>query len=175
MDNLNEKEFIEQAGGLLMPKEPMKRKVTKKEIDNAIFVDFEGAKTGTNTEPDYSDPNCRKFVGMMWKTNYVNLDQFILEPSLKICATIYGNAEESLCEEHRVRWFTTRENAESPFIKELLKREGRLIISSKQWVHGHDDEGRRLYQRKKLKNDGLESYEVGVCTGRLIISACSSC
>ena len=37
-----------------MPKEPMKRKVTKKEIDNAIFVDFEGAKTGTNTEPDYS-------------------------------------------------------------------------------------------------------------------------
>ena len=66
-----------------MPKEPMKRKVTKKEIDNAIFVDFEGAKTGTNTEPDYSDPNCRKFVGMMWKTNYVNLDQFILEPSLK--------------------------------------------------------------------------------------------
>ena len=24
----------------------------------------------------------------MWKTNYVNLDQFILEPSLKICATI---------------------------------------------------------------------------------------
>ena len=112
-----------------MPKEPMKRKVTKKEIDNAIFVDFEGAKTGTNTEPDYSDPNCRKFVGMMWKTNYVNLDQFILEPSLKICATIYGNAEESLCEEHRVRWFTTRENAESTFIKELLKREGRLIIS----------------------------------------------
>ena len=112
-----------------MGKNPLKRKLTKRDFMNAVFVDFEGAKTGTNTEPDYSDPNCRKFVGMMWMTNCVNLHQFILEPSLKLCATIYDNAEESLCEEHRVRWFSTRENAERAFIKELLKRECRLIVS----------------------------------------------
>ena len=49
-----------------MGKNPLKRKLTKRDFMNAVFVDFEGAKTGTNTEPDYSDPNCRKFVGMMW-------------------------------------------------------------------------------------------------------------
>lgn len=112
-----------------MGKNPLKRKLTKREFMNAMFVDFEGAKTGTNTEPDYSDPNCRKFVGMMWMTNYVNFHQFILEPSLKLCATIYDDGAKNLCEKHRVRWFSTRENAERSFTDELLKRKNRLIVS----------------------------------------------
>jgi len=112
-----------------MGKNPLKRKLTKRDVMNAVFVDFEGAKTGTNKEPDYSDPNCRKFVGMMWMTNCVNLHQFILEPSLKLCATIYDDSAKNLCEKHRVRWFYTRENAERSFTDELLKRKNRLIIS----------------------------------------------
>ena len=112
-----------------MGKNTLKRKLTKREFMNAVFVDFEGAKTGTNTEPDYSDPNCRKFVGMMWMTNCVNLHQFILEPSLKLCATIYDDAAKNLCEKHRVRWFSTRENAERSFTDEILKRKNRLIVS----------------------------------------------
>ena len=112
-----------------MGKNTLKRKLTKREFMNAIFIDFEGAKTGTNTEPDYSDLNCRKFVGMMWMTNCVNLHQFILEPSLKLCATIYDDAAKNLCEKHRVRWFSTRENAERSFTDEILKRKNRLIVS----------------------------------------------
>ena len=112
-----------------MGKNTLKRKLTKRELMNAIFIDFEGAKTGTNTEPDYSDLNCRKFVGMMWMTNCVNLHQFILEPSLKLCATIYDDAAKNLCEKHRVRWFSTRENAERSFTDEILKRKNRLIVS----------------------------------------------
>ena len=51
-----------------------------------------------------------------------------MDPSLKLCAKTFNAAESGLCDEHRVKCFTTREKTESKLVEFLLGFEG-LIIS----------------------------------------------
>ena len=109
-----------------MPKEPIKRKVTRKEMDNAVFVDFEGSGKKPNEETDFSNPDVRKFVGVLWMTNRLKLRQFILDPSLNLCAKSFNTDESGLCDEHKMKWFGTREKAEEEVIELLLAYDSRL-------------------------------------------------
>ena len=110
-----------------MPKEPIKRKVTRKEMHNAVFVDFEGSGKKPNEEPDFSNPDIRKFVGVLWMTNRLNLRQFILDDSLNIYAKSFNNDQSELCPEHKMKWFGTRKKAEEEVVELLLKLKGPII------------------------------------------------
>ena len=110
-----------------MPKEPIKRKVTRKEMDNAVFVDFEGSGTKPNEEYDFNNSDARKFVGVLWMTNRLKLRQFILDPSLNLCAKSFNADESGLCAEHKMKWFGTRKKAEEKVVELLLKLEGPII------------------------------------------------
>ena len=139
-----------------MPKEPIKRKITRKEIDNAVFVDFEGSGTKPNEEPDFSNPDARKFVGVLWMTNRLKLRQFILDPSLNLCAKSFNADESGLCDEHKITWCGNRKRAEEKVIKLLLDTTGPIISwSEHDWNvmesmmgsdHFSDDD------RKNIKN-----------------------
>jgi len=110
-----------------MPKEPIKRKVTRKEIDNAVFVDFEGSDKKVEGKPDFSNPDIRKFVGVLWMTNRLKLRQFILDPSLILCAKTFNAGESGLGAAHRMQWFATREKTERKVVELLLRFEGPII------------------------------------------------
>ena len=110
-----------------MPKEPIKRKVTRKEMHNAVFVDFEGSGKKPNEEPDFSNPDIRKFVGVLSVANGLNLRQFILDDSLNIYAKSFNADESGLCDEHKMKWFGTREKAEEKVVEHLLKLKGPII------------------------------------------------
>ena len=110
-----------------MPKEPIKRKVTRKEMDNAVFVDFEGSGKKPNEEYDFNNPDARKFVGVLWMTNRLKLRQFILDPSLNLCGKSFNADESGLCTEHKMKWFGTRKKAEEKVVELLLKLEGPII------------------------------------------------
>jgi len=110
-----------------MPKEPIKRKVTRKEMDNAVFVDFEGSGKKPNEEYDFNNSDARKFVGVLWMTNRLKLRQFILDPSLNLCGKSFNADESGLCAEHKMKWFGTRKKAEEKVVELLLKLEGPII------------------------------------------------
>ena len=139
-----------------MPKEPIKRKVTRKEMHNAVFVDFEGSGKKPNEEPDFSNPDTRKFVGVLWMTNRLNLRQFILDDSLNIYAKSFNNDQSELCPEHKMKWFGTRKKAEEEVVELLLKLKGPIMSwSEHDWNvmenmmgsdHFSDDD------RKNIKN-----------------------
>ena len=110
-----------------MLKEPIKRKVTRKEIDNAVFVDFEDSGKKPNEETDFSNPDVRKFFGVLWMTNRLKLRQFILDPSLNLCAKSFNADKSGLYDEHKMKWFGTREKAEEEVVELLLKLKGPII------------------------------------------------
>ncbi|MBT95353.1 MAG: hypothetical protein CL431_05240 [Acidimicrobiaceae bacterium] len=110
-----------------MPKEPIKRKVIRKEIHNAVFVDFEGSGKKPNEEPDFSNPDVRKFVGVLSVTNRLKLRQFVLDDSLNIYAKSFNADESGLCDEHKITWCGTRKRAEEKVIELLLKLKGPII------------------------------------------------
>ena len=110
-----------------MPKEPIKRKVTRKEMHNAVFVDFEGSGKKPNEEPDFNNPDIRKFVGVLWMTNRLKLRQFILDDSLNIYAKSFNNDQSGLCDEHKITWCGNRKRAEEKVIKLLLDTTGPII------------------------------------------------
>ena len=139
-----------------MPKEPIKRKVTRKEMYNAVFVDFEGSGKKPNEEPDFSNPDVRKFVGVLWMTNRLKLRQFILDDSLNIYAKSFNADESRLCDKHKITWCSTRKKAEEEVVELLLKLKGPIISwSEHDWNvtenmmgsdHFSDDD------RKNIKN-----------------------
>jgi hypothetical protein len=110
-----------------MPKEPIKWKIKKKEMDNAVFVDFEGSGKKPNEEPDFSNPDVRKFVGVLSVTNRLKLRQFVLDDSLNIYAKSFKADESGLCDEHKITWCGTRKRAEEKVIEHLLKLKGPII------------------------------------------------
>lgn len=96
-------------------------------MHNAVFVDFEGSGKKPNEEPDFKNPDIRKFVGVLWMTNELKLRQFILDPSLNLCAKSFNYAESGLCDEHKMKWFATRKKAEEKVIELLLKLKGPIV------------------------------------------------
>ena len=138
-----------------MPKEYIKRKVTRKELDSALFIDFEGYATKIGGKPDFSNPDIRKFVGVLWMTNRLKLRQFIMDPDLKLCAKTFNAAESGLCDEHRVQWFTTREKTESKLVEFLLNFEG-LIIS---WSEHDWNVMEKMMDNDYFSNDDRENIK----------------
>tara|TARA_Y100001970_G_C14106295_1_gene788311 strand:+ start:343 stop:1053 length:711 start_codon:yes stop_codon:yes gene_type:complete len=110
-----------------MSKEPIKRKITKKEIENAVFIDFEGSGKNPKEEYDFNNPDVRKFVGVLWMTNRLKLRQFILDPSLNLCAKSFNAVKSGLCDEHKMMWFATRKKSEEKVVELLLKLKGPII------------------------------------------------
>lgn len=108
-------------------KKTWKETLSPQEISNAIFVDFEGEQVKkSDGSTDYSDEKARKFLGILWNpfssnSHLPRLQQFILDPTLKLCKNTFDAAEYGLCHKHNVKYFSTREKTEEEAIKFLLK------------------------------------------------------
>tara|TARA_B100000214_G_scaffold372515_1_gene350905 strand:- start:2516 stop:3256 length:741 start_codon:yes stop_codon:yes gene_type:complete len=144
-----------------MAKNHMQQKMTPREVSEAIFVDFEGAK---------SDENGEKFLGILWNpysddSKKPRLRQYILDPNLTLCAKakIYDATAHVSCEKHEVKYFFSREQTEKEAVEFLLRlQNGKARIVSwslHDWnilenimgKHGFDDE-QRMNIKERWRN-----------------------